>query len=436
MIKEWSKQLITLVLLAAVIAAIAIIATEKTLILGIFFPIIFVLIILYTVKDVQISLSVQSPQRLKVGEEAYFYVKIVSKGGFGLFNITLPTFSEMEIVEGTNVCLMFKSFREREKEVSYKIRTTRRGIFDLSNTEITYIPVIGVVKSERITIQTSKTIEVVPAITMLKKSQFQFRSKVIKPRIAISRLGPPSNDFESIRDYIPGDPYKTINWKATARRNSQEKLLVNVYEREGMKTFIFILDRGPNMLSGSSSNNPLEYSIPLILSGAKYLTSKGSNVGFWETKTFSETKAPYIQPSSGADTYTKLRRILIRVEAVRNKNIKYKSDKTLSHIIAETLPQVMLITSLNESNYGNIAEFSSSLMSSGARLTIMDILSEGISAKYRREDISGLFQRKIIKNTKSGIYKAFPSGCTIVQWEPISENLGIAAARLAMLSGW
>ena len=34
---------------------------------------------------------------------------------------------------------------------------------------------------------------------------------------------------------------KTINWKATARRNSQENLLVNIYEREGMKTFIFIL---------------------------------------------------------------------------------------------------------------------------------------------------------------------------------------------------
>lgn len=436
MIKEWSKQLITIVLLAGFVAIFALLATEKTIILGIFFPIIFVFIIIYTVKDEDISLTFDIPSRMKVGDEALFRVKIKSTGGFGLFNISLPTFKEMEIVEGSNVCLMFKSIKERSKEVTYKIRATRRGIFDLTDSDITYIPVIGMVRKKKVTVKTSRSIEVIPAISMLKKSQFQFRSKVIKPRIAISRLGPPSTDFESIRDYIPGDPYKTINWKATARRNSQEKLLVNIYEREGMKTFIFILDRGNNMLMGTTSQNPLEYSIPLILSGAKYLTSKGSNVGFWETRAFTETKTPYIQPSSGGDTYNKLQRILIRVEAVKGKNIKYKPDKALSHIIAETLPQVMFITSLNSTNYPSIAEFASALIAAGARVTLMDILTQGISAKFRREELSALFQRKIIKDAKSEIYKVFPSRCSIISWEPAQESIGIAASRLAMLAGW
>ncbi|EQD40899.1 protein containing DUF58, partial [mine drainage metagenome] len=223
------------------------------------------------------------PSKIKVGDEITFSAKIVSTGGLGLFNISLPTYPEMEIVEGTNVCLMFKSFKERTKEVNYRIKSTRRGLFEFTDSNITYIPIIGLFKRQKIIIPTSRTIEVVPAITMLKKSQFQFRSKLIKPRIAISRLGPPSNDFESIREYVSGDPYKSINWKATARTSANDKLLVNVYEREGMKTFIFILDRGENMLRGSSTQNPLEFSIPLILSGAKFLTSKGSNVGYWTT---------------------------------------------------------------------------------------------------------------------------------------------------------
>ena len=72
----------------------------------------------------------------------------------------------------------------------------------------------------------------------------------------------------------------------------------------------------------------------------------------------------------------------------------------------------------------------------GARVTLMDILTQGISAKSRRDDLSALFQRKIIKGAKSEIYKAFPSRCSIIQWEPAQESLGIAASRLAMLAGW
>ncbi|MHB8361402.1 MAG: DUF58 domain-containing protein [Thermoplasmataceae archaeon] len=436
MIKEWSKQLVTLILLSGIITLISVIATEKTLILGIFFPIIFVFIIIYAERDVKISVKISVPSKIKVGDEITFSAKIVSTGGLGLFNISLPTYPEMEIVEGTNVCLMFKSFKERTKEVNYRIKSTRRGLFEFTDSNITYIPIIGLFKRQKIIIPSSRTIEVVPAITMLKKSQFQFRSKIIKPRIAISRLGPPSNDFESIREYVSGDPYKSINWKATARTSANDKLLVNVYEREGMKTFIFILDRGENMLRGSSTQNPLEFSIPLILSGAKFLTSKGSNVGYWTTKAYSETRSSYILPSSGGDTYSKLKRLLIRVEAMRHATIKYKPEQSLIKIIRETIPQVMFITSINKDNYHEIADMSSSLITAGARLTVMDILTEGVSAKFRKTDISGLFQRKIIKNSKAELYKSMPSRCRIVQWEPASESLGIGAARLALLSGW
>ncbi len=35
-----------------------------------------------------------------------------------------------------------------------------------------------------------------------------------------------------MRNYVPGDPYKFINWKATAR-DPGGKVMVNEYEREG-----------------------------------------------------------------------------------------------------------------------------------------------------------------------------------------------------------
>ena len=386
--------------------------------------------------DEDFSAEVSFPNKVKVNDEFVFISTVKCRGGIGLYYISLPTYPEMEISDGTNVHVMFKGFRNSEREFSFTVKATRRGLFELSDFEVSFVPMVGLLKAKKILIPVKKSIEVEPAVTMLKKSQFQFRNKLIKPRLSISRLGPPTNDFETIREYIPGDPYKSVNWKATARNPSQDKILVNIYEREGLRSFIFILDRSKNMLRGTSSENPLEYAIPVILSGSKYLTAKGSNVGFWQMREYSESKRNYILPSSGADTFIKLRRYLIRVEAPKRGMIKYHPDESLLKIIRETTPQVMLITSISKENYRDLASFSSYLVGFGARLTIMDILPEGIMARYRNSNVSSLFTRNYIKATKTELYNAFSSAGIVVQWDPSKESLGLGVSRLARMAGW
>ena len=47
--------------------------------------------------------------------------------------------------------------------------------------------------------------------------------------------------FEQIKEYVKGDDYRTINWKASARRH---ELMVNVYQDERSQQIYNVIDKG------------------------------------------------------------------------------------------------------------------------------------------------------------------------------------------------
>jgi uncharacterized protein (DUF58 family) len=52
------------------------------------------------------------------------------------------------------------------------------------------------------------------------------------------------SEFERIRDYIPGDDRRTVNWKAVARKG---KLMVNQYQDEKAQQIVSLIDTGRTM---------------------------------------------------------------------------------------------------------------------------------------------------------------------------------------------
>ena len=44
-----------------------------------------------------------------------------------------------------------------------------------------------------------------------------------------------------IKEYVKGDDYRTINWKASARRH---ELMVNVYQDERSQQIYNVIDKG------------------------------------------------------------------------------------------------------------------------------------------------------------------------------------------------
>ena len=71
-----------------------------------------------------------------------------------------------------------------------------------------------------------------------------------------------SMEFEQIREYVPGDDYRTINWKATARKDG---LMVNNYTDERSQQIYCLINKGRVMKMPFNGMTLLDYSINAAL---------------------------------------------------------------------------------------------------------------------------------------------------------------------------
>ena len=80
----------------------------------------------------------------------------------------------------------------------------------------------------------------------------------------IRKLGH-SMEFEQIKEYVRGDDYRTINWKATARK---QDLMVNNYTDERSQQIYCLINKGRVMKVPFHGMTLLDYAInaSLVLS--------------------------------------------------------------------------------------------------------------------------------------------------------------------------
>ena len=80
----------------------------------------------------------------------------------------------------------------------------------------------------------------------------------------IRRLGH-HTEFEHIKEYVRGDDYRTVNWKASARRH---QIMVNTYQDERSQLIYNVIDKGRIMQSAFRGMTLLDYAInaSLVLS--------------------------------------------------------------------------------------------------------------------------------------------------------------------------
>jgi uncharacterized protein (DUF58 family) len=94
--------------------------------------------------------------------------------------------------------------------------------------------------------------------------------------------------FYALREYLPGDEYKSINWKATARRGY---LITNEYEAERVSEAIIVVDAGQHTKLGQKKSL-LDYELEAAASVARVLLSEGHRVGLFVYSDYFHWVAP------------------------------------------------------------------------------------------------------------------------------------------------
>ena len=99
------------------------------------------------------------------------------------------------------------------------------------------------------------------------------------------------SEFEQIRDYIPGDDRRTVNWKATARR---AKLMVNQYQDEKAQQIVSLIDTGRTMKMPFGGLTLLDRAINAALVLSDIALKKDDKVGII---TYSNTVHNVLPPA-------------------------------------------------------------------------------------------------------------------------------------------
>jgi len=100
--------------------------------------------------------------------------------------------------------------------------------------------------------------------------------------------------FEGLREWVPGDDTRIIDWKATARRG---KLIARQYEDERREYLLIVIDAGRQLTAEIDGASRLETVVDAALQLAHAAVEHDDNVG---VMIFADTVQSFVPPARGA----------------------------------------------------------------------------------------------------------------------------------------
>ncbi len=160
--------------------------------------------------------------------------------------------------------------------VHYQLRPVERGVYAFGALHAYISSPLGLIQ-RRFSLEEKAVLPVYPSIIQMKRYAFLAfdrvgdRSGIRKMR----RIGH-SYEFDQIKEYVKGDDYRHINWKATGRRH---RLMVNHYQEERSQNIYCILDKGRIMHMPFEGLTLLDYAVNASLALLNIVLLKHDKAG-------------------------------------------------------------------------------------------------------------------------------------------------------------
>ena len=162
-------------------------------------------------------------------------------------------------------------------KLRYTLRPVKRGEYAFGALRVFVCSVLGLVCRRYSFEQQGKVVPVYPAFLQMRKYELlAISNRLTEYGIKKIRKVGHNLEFEQIKDYVIGDDIRTINWKATARRNS---LMVNHYQDERAQQVYSIIDKGRSMRMPFEQMSLLDYAINASLVISKIALLKDDKTG-------------------------------------------------------------------------------------------------------------------------------------------------------------
>tara|TARA_Y100000741_G_scaffold114322_1_gene85765 strand:- start:8904 stop:10157 length:1254 start_codon:yes stop_codon:yes gene_type:complete len=214
---------------------------------------------------------------------------------------------EMKMRKGVNLMRMNLG-PGQTATIRYTVRCPLRGHYTIGPTSIRYRNTFNLFVSET-NIGDRSDITVFPQVRDVEEALI--RSDVPKMYTGATTLKTPGQgmEFYALREYFPGDSFRSINWKAFARTG---ELMVNEKTRDAVTDVFIILDTRDVARIGTVLKNPLEMGTVAAASIANYFIKRRDSVSL---VTYGE-RMDFLPPETGDKQHYK---VLSQLAAVESK---------------------------------------------------------------------------------------------------------------------
>lgn len=149
--------------------------------------------------------------------------------------------------------------------------------------------------SRRWKLQSDQQVRVYPDLSAVERyGELAKRGRLTEAGFRKLRLRGRGGEFDSLREWTPDDEFRSINWKASARR---AKLMAAQYDIERSQTVMLVLDAGRLMTPRLGDQRKFDYAVTAALSVAYIASLADDKVGLMA---FAGDILEHIPPRSGA----------------------------------------------------------------------------------------------------------------------------------------
>ena len=165
---------------------------------------------------------------------------------------------------------------KEEKNIYYDLKPSERGVYSFGNSNV-YVNSPLQLATKKYVLGEEKELKCYPSFLKLREFDFKaFTNDAISyGSKKVRRIGH-SLEFEQIKEYVSGDDIRTLNWKATAKRN---QLMVNQYVEEKSQPVYSIIDKGRAMQMQFNELSLLDYTINATLAISNIILRKQDKAG-------------------------------------------------------------------------------------------------------------------------------------------------------------
>lgn len=223
----------------------------------------------------------------------------------------------VQIKDEPPVAFALKGSRKAEQRVpssgtatvAYQVVPAARGNYVFGDIHLRAVGVLGL-GMRQFKVAGTRNVRVYP--NLIEMSDYDVllqKGRLHEVGLKPARIIGSGTEFETLREYVPGDDFRRINWPATARRG---KPMMNEYDTDRSQNIMLALDAGRMMTVNVGGLTKMDHAINSALMLGYVATLHGDRVGLL---VFGDEVITYLPPGRGRTQLNRIIEALYQVKA-------------------------------------------------------------------------------------------------------------------------